>query len=359
VRTVRRWRTSLAALVAAGSGLAVTGQVVHAATITCTKASLIAAITTANKASGGGTVTLPSGCTVILTAANNTTDGGTGLPVITGKVTITGNGATIKRSTATGTAAFRIFDVASSGRLTLTSVVLSNGLADDGQNGGGAVNSHGTLVVNGSTFTGNQSPATSGTSGGAIASSGQLTITTSTFSGNLAMEGGAVFNENIATITQTTFSDNIATIYGGGGIVSASGTTTITTSTFVGNSGPGGGAIDNDAALVVSNTTFYNNTGGINGGGAIQNFGTATVSESTLSGNTSQYGADLHNYGTSILAISSSIVANGVSGSNCSGAPITDSGYNLDTGSSCGFSAAEDSLSNTQPQLGEIGRAHV
>jgi predicted outer membrane repeat protein len=272
---VRRLGTLLAAVIAAGSGMVVTTQIAQAA-ITCNSASLIAAITTANKS--GGTVTLGSACTIVLTAANNTTDGGTGLPVITGKMTIAGNGATIERSTATGIPAFRIFDVASGGKLTLNSVVLSNGLADDGHSGGGAVNSHGTLVVSGSTFSGNQSPALSGTSGGAIASSGSLSITTSTFSGNVAMEGGALFIENTTTIDKTTFTNNTATVYGGGGIVSAVGTTTITTSTFVGNSGPGGGAIDNDATVLVSNSTFYKNTGGGNGGGAIQNFGTADVS---------------------------------------------------------------------------------
>ncbi|MGA8665257.1 MAG: choice-of-anchor Q domain-containing protein [Candidatus Dormiibacterota bacterium] len=345
---MRRLGTLLAAVIAAGSGVVVTTQIAQAA-ITCSSASLIAAITTANKS--GGTVTLGSACTIVLTAANNTTDGGTGLPVITGKMTIAGNGATIERSTATGTPAFRIFDVASGGKLTLDSVVLSNGLADDGHSGGGAVNSHGALVVSGSTFSGNQSPALSGTSGGAIASSGSLSITTSTFSGNVAMEGGALFIENTSSVDKTTFTNNTATVYGGGAIVSAVGTTTITASTFVGNSGPGGGAIDNDATVLVSNSTFYKNTGGSNGGGAIQNFGTTIVSYSTFSQNASQYGADLHNYGTSILSVSASIVANGVDGANCSGAPVTDSGYNIDTGTSCGFSAANQSLNNTQPML--------
>ncbi|HEY8675283.1 MAG TPA: hypothetical protein VIO13_04880, partial [Candidatus Dormibacteraeota bacterium] len=149
MRTVRRFRNLLAALFAASSGVVVTAQVAHAAAIACSNSSLISAIATANSTSGGGTVTLPGGCTFTLTAANNATDGGTGLPVITGTVTITGSAATIARSSASGIPAFRIFDVASSGRLTLNSVVLRNGLANDGKNGGGAVNSHGTLVVSG------------------------------------------------------------------------------------------------------------------------------------------------------------------------------------------------------------------
>ena len=347
---MRRFRHVLAAAVTAASGLAVTAQVAQAASVICLNSSLISSITTANTSTRGATVTLPRGCTYTLTAANNATDGGTGLPVITGKVTITGNGATIARSAAAGTPAFRIFDVASSGSLTLNAVVLANGLANDGQSGGGAVNSHGTLAVSGSTFTGNQSPAATGVSGGAIASSAKLTIATSTFSDNLAQEGGGVFTEGTASITTTTFSNNTATIFGGGGIVSAAGTTTVSASTFIGNSGPGGGAIDNDATLIVSDSTLRQyrwEQRRWRDPELRQRHGHQldTVEQQ------SQYGADLHNYGTSTLSVRSSIVANGVSGSNCSGAPIVDAGYNMDTGSSCGFSSAGPSMSNTQPQL--------
>ena len=46
------------------------------------------------------------------------------------------------------------------------------------------------------------------------------------------------------------------------------------------------------------------------------------------------------------------IVADGHVGNNCGGqAPIKDLGYNIDTGSSCGFSVTNHSLSNTQPRL--------
>ncbi len=320
-----------------------------AAAIPCTTADLITAISAANVA--GGTVTLAPGCVYTLTAANNTTDGGTGLPVITRNVTVVGSGATITRSTAAGTPSFRMFDVASSGKLTLDSLSLTNGIANDGRSGGGAINSHGTLVVSATTFSGNSSPSTTGTSGGAINSSGQLTVTTSFFTNNLAQEGGGIFNQKSATITKTTFLNNTATIYGGGALLNAFGTMTASTSTFVGNTGPGGGAIDNDATLIIKNSTFYNNTGGSNGGGALQNFGSTSISYSTLSGNTSQYGANIHNYGSFTVSLTTSIVANGINGSNCGGPPVIDNGYNLDTGSSCGFSSTKHSMSNTQPQL--------
>ena len=102
-----------------------------------------------------------------------------GLPVITGKVTLRGSGATIARSTATGTPTFRIFDVASTGSLTMNSVTIKNGLANNATQGGGGIFNHGTLTVTGSTFTGNSAPSSSGTSGGGISNSGTLNLSTS------------------------------------------------------------------------------------------------------------------------------------------------------------------------------------
>ncbi|MGH3217981.1 MAG: choice-of-anchor Q domain-containing protein [Streptosporangiaceae bacterium] len=321
----------------------------------CTAAALISAITSANKANG--TVTLTSGCTYTLTAINNTTDnGGVGLPVITGKVTIQGSGATIARSTASGTPVFRIFDVSSSGSLTLNSVTISNGLANNSTQGGGGIFNHGTLTITGSTFTSNSAPATTGTSGGAINNSGTLKLSTSTFTGNTAQEGGGVFNQKAATITSDTFSGNTATVYGGGALLNAAGTMTVTGSTFTGNTGPGGGAIDNDTTLNISDSTFSANTGGTNGGGALDNFGSTTITQATFSGNSSPYGANILNYTGFTLKMSMSIVANPQGGGpNCGGGqPVTDAGYNLDTGTSCGFSTANHSMSNTNPQLGSL-----
>ncbi|MGH3217979.1 MAG: beta strand repeat-containing protein [Streptosporangiaceae bacterium] len=328
----------------------------------CSTAALITDINTANGSSG--TVTLTSPCTYTLTAANNTTDGGTGLPVITGNVTIQGSGDTIT-TTASTTAPFRIFDVAVGGSLTLNDLTLSNGLADDGVNGGGAIFSHGSLTVTSVTFSDNSSPSSTGTSGGAINSAGPLSVSNSTFTGNTAQEGGGIFNESstsTATVTDSTFSGNTAasgntaTIYGGGALTSADGTTNLTGDTFSGDDATGtagGGAIDNDATLNISDSTFNGDTAGTNGGGAIINFGTTTITQATFSGNSSQYGANILNYTGDTLKISMSIVANGQGGGpNCGGgSPVTDAGYNIDTGTSCGFSTANHSMSNTNPLL--------
>ena len=317
----------------------------------CSLPGLIADIASANSGSGGGTITLQSSCDYVLTSVNNSAQGGNGLPVITGDVTIQGNGATIERSSAGGTPHFRLFDVATGAKLTLTDLTLSNGIADNGSDGGGAIWNHGTLSVTGSTFTKNTNPATTGTSGGAIQNSGSATVTRCIFTDNTAMEGGAVFNQSSFTIRQSTFTNNTATVYGGGAILNAFGTTTVDGSTFVGNSGPGGGVLDNDTTVNISNSTMYNNVGGSHGGGAVQNFGTVNLTTSTLSGNSSPYGANIYNYGSSVLTVSSTIVTAGAGGSNCGGTAIIDGGHNLDSGASCSFGAAQHSVSNTNPQL--------
>src|SRR5688500_15034906 len=78
-------------------------------------AEMIAAITAANNAAEADTIVLAAGATFLLTAADNADlDGPSGLPVIAasgGELAIFGNGATIERSTATGTPGFRLFAV--------------------------------------------------------------------------------------------------------------------------------------------------------------------------------------------------------------------------------------------------------
>jgi hypothetical protein len=201
-------------------------------------------------------LTLTTGCVYTLTSANNATDGGTGLPVITGKVTIQGAGATIARSTASGTAAFRVLDVASKGNLNLNSLTLSNGLATNGVQGGGAIYSHGTLSVSAGTFTNNSSPATTGTSGGAIDSSGTLTVDTSTFSGTRPKRAAA-FQPGVRHHHQQHLTSNNATIYGGGALLNAAAPRPWP-DTFVGNTA--GRGADNDTTST-SPTAPYNNTG--------------------------------------------------------------------------------------------------
>src|SRR6516164_2636107 len=89
-----------------------------------------AAINAANAAGGANTITLVAGTTFNLTAVDNTTDGATGLPVIAANdnLSVVGNGDVIQRSTADGTPAFRLFDVASSASLALANMTLQGGM---------------------------------------------------------------------------------------------------------------------------------------------------------------------------------------------------------------------------------------
>lgn len=80
---------------------------------------------------------------------------------------------------------------------------------------------------------------------------------------------------------------------------------------------------------------------------------TALVSFSTFSGN----GAAIQSVGDNpfLLSVSYSILANSTGmGGNCSGG-LFDQGNNIDDGSSCGFSAANNSKSNTDPLIDPAG----
>jgi hypothetical protein len=59
-----------------------------------------------------------------------------------------------------------------------------------------------------------------------------------------------------------------------------------------------------------------------------------------------------------VTIIRNTIVANSPSGGNCrslNNAPITDGGYNIDDGTTCGFSAANNSKPSTNPLLDPDG----
>lgn len=237
--------------------------------------------------SGADTIVLASGATYTLTTVDNTGEGPNGVPVVSSPITINGNGATITRSSASGTPQFRLTDIVSGGSLTLNDLTVSNfdEPAGPGVNGvqglGGAILAHGDLAVNNSTISGNRAEfsVTTDADGGAIWAGGTLTVTNSTISGNTAAgRGGSV---------------------GGGIIVRPGAVATITSSTFSGNSG--------------------------------------------------QQGADLETE-SSGLTITDTIMASGC----LLEATITDGGHNLETGSSCGFTASTD-LQNTNPQLGALG----
>jgi hypothetical protein len=142
-------------------------------------AALISEIIAGNNAGSPYTICLENS-SYTLTQVNNSSNGDNGLPVITGDITIVGNGATITRDGAAP--AFRFFTVDASGSLTLENVTLSNGRSGSG---GGAILNEGTLTVINSTLSNNTVTVDDG---GAIDNWGTATIENSTFDDNSALD---------------------------------------------------------------------------------------------------------------------------------------------------------------------------
>lgn len=186
-----------------------------------------------------------------------------------------------------------------------------------------------------------------------LLSDGTVTIRKSTFANNAAISGGGIENRGVMTISESTFANNAA-VNGDGGGIESRGTMIISNSTFANNSAEfGGGGVRNFAGgtMTIRNSTFSNDAA--NFGGGIENDGTVTLSNSTIANNTSANFVDggIENAGT--FNIAQSIVANnrtlnGVP-SNCGlTRPLTDQGYNLESGTDCGFTAPTDQQ-NTDP----------
>ncbi|SCK15900.1 hypothetical protein [Streptomyces sp. WMMB 322] len=173
-------------------------------------AALKTAIRDAN--TGGGSIVLARNCTYSLTAPDNTDDG---LPEITGKVRITGNGSIIQRAPS-ATGAFRLFHVTPNSSLTLNSVTVRGGEASGegfGQAGGGLFNDRGALALNGVTVRNNTSEFLGG---GIWNNTGTLTLRNTSVRDNTSSVGGAVATSGTMTMRGGALNDNTAAAWGGG-----------------------------------------------------------------------------------------------------------------------------------------------
>ncbi|MEO8609209.1 MAG: choice-of-anchor Q domain-containing protein [Chloroflexota bacterium] len=370
--------------------------------------TLIEAITAANAQAGANTINLGSNQTYILSDVNNTDNDANGLPVISTEITINSNNSTIQRSNDDFTPEFRIFDVATTGNLTLNDALLGNGSTTEAN--GGIIDNRGVLLINnviledgfaysgGAIYNDSSASATlhnstmrdnraisgaalvnagTGTAnidgssffnnsaglGGAIINDGTMTVNTSTFTGNMSTtdQGGAIANFATLTVNQSTFTNNTATTNGGAIDSSAFGaattTLTITNSTLNNNTAASlGGAILNyaDVASSMANLTVRNST--ITGnsspyGGGVANFGgtgteTATVEFSTIVGNqASSLAANLYNGASKTFNAKNLIVAQPAGSTNCDGVFTTDGPNFVDDASCNSF------LQRTAPQL--------
>jgi hypothetical protein len=136
-------------------------------------------------------------------------DGPSGLPSITSKITVTGNGAVIERSGA-ASENFRIFHNAEAGSLILNDLTIRGGNSTVWPYGGGILN-RGALFLDSSTISENIGTGISNVSG-------LTTLINSTVSGNVGGLGGGLFNLSSRTgikLINSTVSGNSAAFGGG------------------------------------------------------------------------------------------------------------------------------------------------
>ena len=326
------------------------------ATVTgaCSEADFNAALDDA-QSNGGGTITFDCGAVTTIEFDGVKTIAAPNVVVIDG-------GGVMELS---GQDLYQLFTVEEGATLELRGITLRDGLAENG----GAVYNTGTLRIIGSELIGNRATDPDG-GGGAVANiaPGTLTIIDTMLGANRAPNGAAIVNSGHMTMTGSTVRLNISSGTFAGGIANL-GDATISSSTLSGNEAPLGGAILNFGTMTLSDSTLRGNGEGSLIGGGIYNLGDLTVTNSTLSSNHSQFGgAAVFSYGTGVVRLYSStvaqnstssglgavdnsqgntlilrqtIVADQREGADCYGT-ITSEGYNLDSDESCGLGATGD-----------------
>jgi CSLREA domain-containing protein len=305
----------------------------------------------------------------------------------------------------------------SAGTVTLTSATISANVAGaagpeltgDGPanagNGGGVFNSA-KLTVSGSTFSGNKGSVGQdlGSDGGGIYNSGKATISSSSLTGNVSGVGdgtsgygGGIANVGRLTFTNSTLANNSAATGGnagngrpggnGGGLYQGGGTATLNRDALTGNTsgnggagvycepcfsygGPGGigGAVYSTATLSLKDTTLSGNSVGVGGAnapplggsgppgigaGLATAGGTANLLYVTVADNTDGIDriAGTVTLGGTIVADSTG--TNDLTADNCTGTIAETTGFNLDSGATCGFSLASD-ITQKEPRLGAL-----
>jgi hypothetical protein len=244
--------------------------------VPCSAAALAASITAANTVPA--VLRLTAKCTYSITTPATAA---TGLPTVTGNVTLVGGpGTAIRR--APGAALFRILDVAAGGTLRVTGIFILDG---------------GTAGL-----------------GGGIQNAGTLVLRHVTLSGNRAGNGGAVANSaaGTATVSRSLLNANTTTGVGGGGLINF-GTLTVFGSVFAANTVPiNGGAVNTQpggTTRLIQTTLDHNTSGGL--GGGISNLGTTSLNRTLVTSNRGSAGGGIATGNTNVTLVRS-IVRNNI-----------------------------------------------
>jgi predicted outer membrane repeat protein len=346
---------------------------------TATSCSLQSAIYTHNFCGGRRTIILTKDAEYVVSGSEVAEEtGGRAFPAIRGRLTIMGNGATIRANPGPDTP-FRLFYTYPPTEFTLDNVTLADGLArrrvsprpfDHHANYGGAIYNHGRLTLRNVSLVNNRAQ----TKGGAIYNRGNLvtegstirnsnssalyneeganaTINATIFSNNenldLGGSGGAIWNFGTLDVNQSEFFDNRTS--GHGGAISSSSTMSISRSTIANNAASDGGGIHalvlagaTGARVAIIGSTLSSNTA-TSIGAAIIATGAVTVDlrDVTIAANTatSPGGGAINISGGARWTIGNTLFVENPGG-NCGIAePVTTSSNNLSSDASCGAAA--------------------
>ena len=262
---------------------------------------------------GADTIVLPTKANIGVRDVYDITYGPTGLPLVTGTITIEGNGARIRRQ---GKAAFRLLAVSKTGNLTIQDVEVSHGSGNFFSGGGGGIFNNGTLAIQDSTISGNSS------FGGSVLNHATLIIENSTISGNVGGVQNGGRGPSYAASSVTSFKPRAYCSYaynyywGGGGIYCHyiyGGALTITNSNISKNSVFG--VLNKSGTVTIVNSDILSNkgNGAFNYGGVFDYYGNyipagdMSIIGSTISKNSSSFGGGILNRG--ILTIENSIIS--------------------------------------------------
>lgn len=319
--------------------LLISARLVHAADIELKSGcDLGQAIRSANFDATRGNCTAGSGVDTITLNADVTREDATAFPRIRSEMII--QSAEGEQYALSGNDNAHLFTVSGSGgKLTINSLIITNGRNSSGLYGGAIrVIQGGTLTLNNSVVKDSQDNNTvSGTGGGAI-----------------------YLNSGSLILNSSTVSDNEVEHDGGGIRAAYNSAVTINKSTISGNSANrGGGIFITGGSLDINNSTIYNNSATSHGGGIFAGSGsTSTLTHVTLSENQ----AASNNGGGIFVAaaegetpgatvkLRNSIIANSAGGGDCVGA-LNENINSLIEDGSCATGATN--FLTGDPALGE------
>jgi CSLREA domain-containing protein len=234
-------------------------------------------------------------------------------------LSIIGPGA--DRLSISGSNQTRVFYLAVGTTVTIADLSIQDGQDGSGDGGGGILVDGGNLTLTRVMIFANAAldAGFGGFGGGLYNAGGTVKIHQSLISGNSAIgtglnpaAGGGIANTGIMTVTHTTITGNQTSDDGAGSY---------------------SGGIDNAGVLYLDYVTVAANSAADNGGGA--------------------FGGGISNLGGIVEIRNSIFAANDPDNCDLEGDPLTSLGYNLESGTDCEFTAAND-LQNSNPGLGPL-----